>query len=63
MLGVPEHPWNFGIQKREQSLISAYRSLAITTNTPGFKKLSLALQLESKKEKLAKCSVHLYSSP
>ena len=43
-LGGPEHPRNLGVQKRgEAYLISAYRSLAITTNTPGFKKLSTAL--------------------
>ena len=29
--------------EKGRSLISAYRSLAITTNTPGFKKLSTAL--------------------
>ena len=29
--------------EKGQSLISAYRSLAITTNTPGFKKLNTAL--------------------
>ena len=33
----------FGGSEKGQSLISAYRSLAITTNTPGFKKLSTAL--------------------
>ena len=31
--------------EKGQSLISAYWSLAITTNTPGFKKLSTALKL------------------
>ena len=37
--GVPE----FAGSEKGQSLISAYRSLAITANTPGFKKLSTAL--------------------
>ena len=43
VLGVPEHPRNLGAQKRGEALISAYRNLAITTNTPGFKKLNTAL--------------------
>ena len=30
----------FGGSEKGQSLISGYQSLAITTNTPGFKKLS-----------------------
>ena len=34
----------FGGSEKGRSLISAYRSLAITTNTPGFKKLSTALR-------------------
>ena len=34
----------FGGSEKGQSLISAYWSLAITTNTPGFKKLPTALQ-------------------
>ena len=33
----------FGGSEKGRSLISAYRSLAITANTPGFKKLSTAL--------------------
>ena len=33
----------FGGSEKGRSLIFAYRSLAITTNTPGFKKLSTAL--------------------
>ena len=36
-------PPEFGGLEKGQSLISAYQSLAITTNTPGFKKLSTAL--------------------
>ena len=32
-----------GGSEKGQSLISAYRSLAITTNTAGFKKLSMSL--------------------
>ena len=34
---------NFGGFRKRRSLISAYWSLAITMNTPGFKKLSTAL--------------------
>ena len=40
-------PPEFGGSEKGRSLISAYRSLAITTNTPGFKKLSTALQCPS----------------
>ena len=36
----------FGGSEKGQSLISAYWSLAITTNTPGFKKLSTVLSVE-----------------
>ena len=36
-------PPEFGGLEKGQSLISAYQSLAITTNTPGFKKLNTAL--------------------
>ena len=36
-------PPEFGGSEKGQSLISAYWSLAITMNTPGFKKLSTAL--------------------
>ena len=43
VLGVPEHPRNFGGSEKGRSLISAYGSLAITTNTPGFQKLNTAL--------------------
>ena len=35
----------FGGSEKGRSLISAYQSLAITTNTPGFKKLSMVLIL------------------
>ena len=43
--GGARAPPEFGRSEKEQSLISAYRSLAITMsmNTPGFKKLSTAL--------------------
>ena len=41
--GGARAPPEFGGSEKGQSLISAYRSLAITTNTPGFKKLSTAL--------------------
>ena len=36
-------PPEFGGSEKGRSLISAYRSLAITTNTAGFKKLSMSL--------------------
>ena len=41
--GVARAPPEFGGSEKGRSLISAYRSLAITTNTPGFKKLYTAL--------------------
>ena len=37
-------PPEFGSSQKGQSLISAYQSLAITTNTPGFEKLNTALK-------------------
>ena len=43
--GGTRAPPKFWGSEKGQSLISAYRSLAITTNTPGFKKLSMALTL------------------
>ena len=36
-------PPEFGGSQKGQSVISAYQSLAITTNTPGFEKLNTAL--------------------
>ena len=41
--GVARAPPEFGGSEKRQSLISAYRSLAITTNTTGLKKLNTAL--------------------
>ena len=41
--GGARAPPEFGGSQKGRSLISAYQSLAITTNTPGFKKLSTAL--------------------
>ena len=41
--GGARAPPEFGGSEKGRSLISAYRSLAITTNTPGFNKLSTAL--------------------
>ena len=41
--GGARAPPEFGGSEKGQSLISAYRSLAITMNTPGFKKISTAL--------------------
>jgi hypothetical protein len=40
--GSARAPPEFLGSEKGRSLISAYRSLAITTNTPGFKKLSTA---------------------
>jgi hypothetical protein len=41
--GGARAPPEFGGSQKRQSLISAYLSLAITTNTPGFEKLNTAL--------------------
>ena len=41
-------PPEFGGSEKGRSLISAYWSLAISTNTPGFKKLSMALNSTTK---------------
>ena len=43
--GGARAPPKFGGSEKGRSQISAYRSLAITTNTPGFKKLSTALKI------------------
>ena len=42
-VGGARGPLDFGGSKKGQSLISAYRSLAITASTSGFEKLSTAL--------------------
>ena len=42
--GGTRPPPEFGGSEEGQSLISAYRSLAITMNTPGLKELSTALE-------------------
>ena len=44
--GGARAPPEFGASEKGRSLISAYRSLALTTNTPGFKKLYTALSLD-----------------
>ena len=41
--GGARAPLEFGGSQKGRSLISAYQSLAITTNTPGFEKLNTAL--------------------
>ena len=41
--GGARAPPEFGGSQKGQSLISAYQSLAITTNSPGFEKLNTAL--------------------
>ena len=43
--GGARAPPEFWGSQKGRSLISAYQSLAITTNTPGFEKLSTALYL------------------
>ena len=40
--GGARAPPEFGGSQKGQSLIYAYQSLAITTNTPGFEKLNTA---------------------
>ena len=42
--GGARAPPEFGGSGKGRSLISAFWSLAITTNTPGFEKLNTALQ-------------------
>ena len=42
---APPAPPEFGGSQKGRSLISAYQSLAITTNTPGFEKLKTAMLL------------------
>ena len=42
--GGARAPPEFGGSQKGRSLISAYQSLAITTNTPGFEKLNTALK-------------------
>ena len=46
-VGGARAPLDFGGSKKGQSLISAYRSLAITASTSGFEKLSTALSLDT----------------
>ena len=48
-------PPEFGGSEKGQSLNSGYRSLAITTNTPGFKKLSTALLWNQVKSRMEAC--------
>ena len=43
--GGARAPPEFGGSQKGRSLISAYQSLAITTNIPGFEKLNTALFL------------------
>ena len=49
--GAIAHP-EFGGSEKGRNLISAYRSLAISTNTPGFKNLSTALNLNSQNHRI-----------
>ena len=55
--GGARAPPEFEGSEKGRSLISAYWSLAITTNTPGFKKLSTALVCTP--EKLSWANAHL----
>ena len=52
--GAAKAPPEFWGSEKGQSLISAYWSLAITTKTPGFKKLSTAL---------VRCNQFLFTVP
>ena len=58
MLAAP-YLAEFGGSQKGQSLIYAYQSLAITTNTPGFEKLNTALINKSQKhiKKLEKLEI------
>ena len=47
--GGARAPPEFGGSQKGQSLISAYQSLAITKNTPGFVKLNTALNCNKRK--------------
>ena len=47
--GGARAPLEFGGSQKGQSLISAYQSLAITKNTPGFVKLNTALNCNKRK--------------
>ena len=49
-------PPEFGGSEKGQSLISAYRSLAITASTSGFEKLSTALTYLPKSDVICECS-------
>ena len=48
--GGARAPSEFGGSEKGRSLISAYRSLAITASTSGFEKLSMALHMITKFE-------------
>ena len=50
--GGARAPPEFGGSQKGRSLISAYQSLAITTNTPGFEKLNTALKSEKLNPKI-----------
>ena len=53
--GDARAPLEFGGSEKGRSLISAYHNLAITTNTPGFKKkLSTALSADRLRDKTTK---------
>ena len=45
--GGARAPPEFGVSQKGQSLISAYNSLAISTNTLGFEKLNTALEMST----------------
>ena len=53
--GGARAPPEFGGSEKGQSLISAYQILAITMNTPGFKKLNTALPYEGINQRHLKC--------
>ena len=57
--GGARAPPEFGGSQKGRSLISAYQSLAITTNTPGFEKLNTALILHTRIARIHVCDTVL----
>ena len=58
--GGARAPPEFRGSQKGRSLISAYQSLAITTNTPGFEKLNTALGFRNMSEKLIFFSIQMW---
>ena len=53
-------PPEFGSLEKGQSMISAYRSLGITTNTPSFKKLFMAMYEKKNHTNLLRVHLKFY---